>query len=61
MPSGAMPSIGVWRMSINVTLDARLALLKRMQGDVEVTYDSFRKFSTESKILNTGELPEGKY
>lgn len=52
----------VWMpKSVNVKLDARLALLKRMQGDVEVTYDSFRKFSTESKILNTGELPDEKY
>ncbi len=52
----------VWMpKSVNVKLDARLALLKRMQGDVEVTYDSFRKFSSESKILNTGELPEDKY
>ncbi|MBL8212027.1 MAG: hypothetical protein JNK87_15020 [Bryobacterales bacterium] len=52
----------VWMpKSVNIKLDARLALLKRMQGDVEVTYDSFRKFSTESKILNTGELPDEKY
>lgn len=52
----------VWMpKSVNVKLDARLALLKRMQGDVEVTYDSFRKFSTESKILNTGELPDERY
>lgn len=52
----------VWMpKSVNVTLDARLALLKRVQGDVEVTYDSFRKFQTESKILSTAEQPEDKY
>lgn len=40
---------------VRVDFDARLALLKRMQADVDVRFENFRKFSSESKIVSTAE------
>jgi hypothetical protein len=42
--------------SVSVRLDARVALLKRLQGDVEVSYGEYRKFQSESKIVSTSEV-----
>lgn len=36
--------------SIQLKLDARLALLKRIQGDVDVRFDNFRRFGSESSF-----------
>jgi hypothetical protein len=47
----------VWMpKQIRLDLDARLALLKRLQGDVDVRFEKFRKFQTDSRILSTAEL-----
>jgi len=42
--------------SVSVRLDARVALLKRLQGEVEVSYGEYRKFQSESKIVSTSEV-----
>lgn len=42
----------VWMpQAFKVVMDARLALFKRLVGDVEVKYDSFRKFQADSRVL----------
>ncbi len=47
----------VWLPSdIHLRLDARLALLKRIRQDVDVTYRNYRKFQTDSRIVSTEEL-----
>lgn len=39
-------------------IDVRLALLKNLVGDEEVTYRDYRKFRTDSKIVGVGELKD---
>ena len=47
----------VWMpKAVKVTLDARLGLIKHLQGDVDVQFDGFRKFQTDSKIVSTAEV-----
>jgi len=47
----------VWMpKQIKLNLDARLALFKHMQGDIDVKFESFRKFQSDSRILSTAEL-----
>jgi len=41
---------------IQVGLDARLALFKRVQGDLEVSFENFRKFQTDSRIVEAAGL-----
>jgi hypothetical protein len=41
---------------IQVALDARLALFKRVQGDLDVSFEDFRKFQTDSRIVEAAEL-----
>ena len=36
---------------IKVDFDARLALLKKLRVDVEISYSDFRKFQSESRVL----------
>ncbi|MBI4903540.1 MAG: hypothetical protein HY820_07895 [Acidobacteria bacterium] len=49
----------VWMpKTVQVTLDARLGLIKKLQGDVDVRFDSFRKFQSESKIVSTAETQQ---
>ena len=43
-----------------VKLDARLALLKSLDEDIEQTFRDYKKFRTSSKIVGVGELPESK-
>lgn len=52
----------VWMpKQIKLNLDARLALFKHMQGDVDVKFEKFRKFQSDSRILSTAELvPEAE-
>ena len=40
---------------VHVRVDARLALLKRLNEDVDITYSNYRKFRTDSRIVVTGE------
>ncbi len=42
-----LPSHGV------VTLEGRLALVKKMRAVVEITYANYKKFQTDSKVLST--------
>lgn len=42
----------VWLPShINVRADARLALLKKMRAEIDITYKDYRKFQADSKIV----------
>jgi hypothetical protein len=41
---------------IRFSIDARLALLKRILGDQEITFSDFRKFQAESRIVAASEL-----
>jgi len=52
----------VWMPNqIKLNLDARLALFKHIQGDVDVKFENFRKFQSDSRILSTAELvPEAE-
>lgn len=40
---------------VHVRLDARLALLKHLSEDVDVTYSNYRKFRAESRVVAAGE------
>jgi hypothetical protein len=42
---------------IAVKADARLALLKGVNMDVDVTFRDYKKFRSESRIVSTGEQP----
>lgn len=47
----------VWMpKQIKIDLDARIALLKRLVGDVDLRFDSFRKFQSDSRIVSTAEV-----
>ncbi|MBV6433302.1 MAG: hypothetical protein IANPNBLG_03480 [Bryobacteraceae bacterium] len=41
---------------IQVDLDARLALFKRVQGELTVSFENFRKFQTDSRIVEAAGL-----
>jgi hypothetical protein len=44
----------VWLPShVEVGVDARLALLKKLRGGVETTYTNYRKFQTDSRVVST--------
>lgn len=45
--------------SVHVRFDARLALLKRINQDVDITFWNYRKFRTDSRVLavGTGDKP----
>ena len=43
-----------------VKVDARLALLKNVDVDIEQSFRDYKKFRTSSKIVGVGELPETK-
>ncbi|MEP7355396.1 MAG: hypothetical protein ABI824_19370 [Acidobacteriota bacterium] len=46
--------------SIKVRADARVALLKTLRMGFDVTYSKYRKFSADSKVIGTEEIPETK-
>ena len=47
----------VWMpKQVKVDLDARIALLKRYLGDINLRYQDFRKFQSDSRIVSTAEL-----
>jgi hypothetical protein len=43
-----------------VKVDARLALLKSLDVDIEQSFRDYKKFRTSSKIVGVGELPDSK-
>ena len=43
-----------------VKVDARLALLKSLDVDIEQSFRDYKKFRTSSKIVGIGELPDSK-
>ena len=43
---------------VGVKLDARLALLKNLNEDIDVTYRDYKKFRTDAKIVGVGEVRE---
>ncbi|MGB8062995.1 MAG: hypothetical protein WCF26_13950 [Candidatus Sulfotelmatobacter sp.] len=43
-----------------VKVDARLALLKSLDVDIEQSFRDYKKFRTSSKIVGMGELPDSK-
>ena len=43
-----------------VKVDARLALLKSLDVDIEQTFRDYKKFRTSSKIVGVGEVPDSK-
>lgn len=45
---------------VDVKVDARLALLKNFNEDIDVTYRDYKKFRTDAKIVGVGEVQEGK-
>ena len=51
----------VWLpQQLAVKVDARLALLKSFNVDIEQTYRDYKKFRTSSKIVGMGEVPDSK-
>jgi hypothetical protein len=45
---------------VDVKVDARVALLKNFNEDIDVTYRDYKKFRTDAKIVGVGEVPEEK-
>jgi hypothetical protein len=43
---------------VALKLDAKLALLKNLDYDVDVTYRDYRKFRTDTKVLSVGEVEQ---
>jgi hypothetical protein len=37
-----------------------MGFLIKMHGDMEVTYRDYRKFQTDSRIVDEAEVPDGK-
>ena len=51
----------VWLpQQLAVKVDARLALLKSLDVDIEQTFRDYKKFRTSSKIVGMGEVPDSK-
>ncbi len=51
----------VWLpQQLAVKVDARLALLKSLDVDIEQSFRDYKKFRTSSKIVGVGELPDSK-
>lgn len=40
---------------VSVDIHGRLALLKKLNADVEVTFENYRKFQTDSRVVAAGE------
>jgi hypothetical protein len=45
---------------VAVKIDARVALLKNLNEDVDFTYRDYKKFRSDTRIVGVGELPAGK-
>jgi len=45
---------------VDVRVDVRLALLKKFNEDVDITYRDYKKFKTDTKIVGIGEVPKRK-
>jgi hypothetical protein len=45
---------------VAVKIDARVALLKNFNEDVDLTYRDYKKFRSDTKIVGVGELPAAK-
>jgi hypothetical protein len=51
----------VWLpLQLAVKVDARLALLKSLDVDIEQSFRDYKKFRTSSKIVGVGEVPDSK-
>jgi hypothetical protein len=51
----------VWLPShISVRAEARIALLKKMHAEIDITYREYRKFQADSKIVGDGIEPPAK-
>ncbi len=42
---------------VEIAIDGRLALVKRVRAGVDITYSNYRKFQTDSKIVSTATVP----
>ena len=42
---------------VQAAVDARLALVKKFRGQVDVTFSNYRKFQSDSRIVDTAEIP----
>lgn len=45
---------------VDVRVDAKLALLKNFNEDIDLSYRDYKKFRTDAKIVGVGEVQEGK-
>lgn len=45
---------------VDVKVDARVALLKNFNEDIDLTYRDYKKFRTDTRIVGVGEVPEAK-
>ena len=49
---------GVWLpRRISVSIDARLALVKKLRREQDITYRNYRKFQADSRVVSTTEIP----
>jgi hypothetical protein len=42
---------------LQAALDARVAVVKKFRGQVDVTFSNYRKFQSDSRIVDTAEIP----
>lgn len=50
----------VWLpLRIHGRANARLALVKKMNTEIDVTFKDYRKFQSDSRVVSTAEVPEG--
>ena len=45
---------------VDIKVDARLALVKNFNEDIDLTFRDYKKFRSDTRIVGVGEVPQGK-
>ena len=45
---------------VDIKVDARFALLKNFNEDIDLSYRDYKKFRSDTRIVGVGEVPQGK-
>lgn len=52
----------VWLpMRVQAAIDARIAVVKKFRGQFDITFSNYRKFQSESRIVDTAEIPSPNF
>ena len=42
---------------MQAAVDARVAVVKKFRGQMDITFSNYRKFQSDSRIVDTAEIP----